>query len=165
MLQGGMSDVEVAAKLGVKRDTIYRLKKRMSFTSSAQKSATRSISFRLSEDEFRAFASLAIECGCKSNAEFARVLSRSATGFIEVSREKADELEEIRYELNKIGTNINQIAWAANSKKIELVASQWSDIRQLKTDIGSLRTYLAAVVAETRRRGTRLWRKSEYGHE
>jgi len=163
LVKSGKSYADVAKRFGVKPDTIYRLCKRMNFSSPAAKSSNRSISFRLSEDEYRAFVALAQKCGCKSNAEFARALARSAAGFLEMSNERADELANIRLELKRIGTNVNQIAWAANSKKIDLVREQWDEIRHLRTDLGKLKTYLNAVVAETRRRGARLWRKSEYG--
>lgn len=165
MLEKGKSPSEVAEQFGVKPDTIYRLRKRMGFVSPAAKSADRSISFRLSEDEFRAFAGLAADCGCKTHSEFARVLVRSAAGFLEMSREKADALEEIRGELGKIGVNVNQIARAANARKVELVMAQWEEIRLLSSQIGSLKTYLNGVVAEARRKGSHLWRKSEYGRE
>lgn len=162
MVQDGKSDAEVAEAFGVKRDTIYRLKKRMGFSSPAAKSAKRIVSFRLSEDEYRAFSALAMESGCETNGEFARVLVRSAAGFIEISREKADALDEIRGELHKIGVNVNQIARAANSRKVDLVRAQWDEITKLTNDLGPLRTYLNGIVAEARRKGSRWWRKSEY---
>lgn len=165
LVSEGQSYDDVGAHFGVKRDTIYRLCKRASFRSPAAKSTKKSISFRLSEDEYRAFGALAQESGCSSNAEFARVLARSAAGFVEISREKADALDKIRGELHKIGVNINQIARAANARKVDLVKAQWEEIRQLSSQIAPLRTYLNGVVAEARRKGSRLWRKSEYGHE
>lgn len=165
MLREGKTNAEVAAVFGVKRDTIYRFKKRMDFVGPAVKSPTKVISFRLSQDEHRAFLALAQECGSKNTGAFVRSLVRSSAGFLEISREKADALDELRVALNKIGTNINQIAWAANARKIDLVKSEWAEIQSLRTDIAALRTYLNTVVAEARRRGSRLWRKSEYGHE
>lgn len=163
MVQDGKPVGEVAKAFGVKRDTIYKLKKRMSFTSSAATSANRIVAFRLSEDEFRAFSVLAMESGCETNGEFARVLVRSAAGFVEISREKADALEEIRAELHKIGVNVNQIARAANSRKVHLAKAQWDEITKLSNDLVPLRTYFNGIVAEARRKGSRWWRKSEYG--
>lgn len=163
MLDEGIAAKDVAEFFGVNVRTIYGLRQRFNFTSPTSTAQKKSVSFRLSEEEYRVFTALASECGCASNAEFARVLVRSASGFLEVSRDKGDELNEIRAELHKIGVNINQIARAANSGRIELVQMQWEDVRELKKHIIPLRTYLNGVVDEVRRKGARLWRKSEFG--
>jgi hypothetical protein len=51
-------------------------------------------------------------------------VARMASGFLEFSREDSARLEEIRYELAKIGTNVNQIALAANRGRASMVRTQ-----------------------------------------
>ena len=72
------------------------------------------VSCRLPVEELHAFDALCTQLGAKSRSDGVRSVVRMASGFLEFSREDSAKLEEIRYELGKIGTNVNQIALAAN---------------------------------------------------
>ena len=72
------------------------------------------VSCRLPAEELHAFDALCTQLGAKSRSDGVRSVVRMASGFLEFSREDSARLEEIRYELGKIGTNVNQIALAAN---------------------------------------------------
>ncbi|WP_227754487.1 plasmid mobilization relaxosome protein MobC [Stagnihabitans tardus] len=88
-----------------------------------------------------------------------RSIIRMASGFLEFSREDSARLEEIRYELGKIGTNVNQIALAANRGRVPLVRAQWEAIDELRRALPGVRKALSDVVAEHRRRGVELFRR------
>jgi transposase len=163
LLKDGVSKADVAKKFGVKVDTIYRLEKRMGYVGKAVVAKSKAITVRLSAEEYRAFLELMERGGYKNNADFCRALVRSAAGFVEIAGESTKELETISREVSKIGVNINQIARAANSKKVHLVDRQWEDIRELRSRLPELRSRLKAVVSEARRKGAQLWRKSEFG--
>ena len=81
-----------------------------------------------------------------------------ASGFLEYSREDAGRLDEIRYELHRIGVNVNQIALAANRGRAPMVKAQWAAIDELRRALPGLRSTLAQVISERRRRGTALFR-------
>ena len=68
------------------------------------------------------------------------------------------ELEAIKHELHKIGVNINQIAFAANTRKIKLAKGEMHALDDLRLVMPRVRTFLQAVVAEQRRRGVRLFK-------
>ena len=60
-------------------------------------------------EELHAFDALCTQLGAKSRSDGVRSIVRMASGFLEFSREDSAMLEEIRYGLGKIGTNVNQI--------------------------------------------------------
>ena len=82
-----------------------------------------------------------------------------AYGFLEFSREDSARLEEIRYELGKIGTNVNQIALAANRGRAPMVKAQWAAVEELRRSLPSVTKALSQIIAERRRQGVALFRK------
>jgi hypothetical protein len=82
-----------------------------------------------------------------------------ASGFLEFSREDSAKLEEIRYELGKIGTNVNQIALAANRGRAPMVKAQWASVDELRRSLPMVAKALSQVIAERRRQGVALFRK------
>jgi len=84
---------------------------------------------------------------------------RMASGFLEFSREDSARLEEIRYELGKIGTNVNQIALAANRGRVPMVKAQWASVDELRRSLPMVAKALSQVIAERRRQGVALFRK------
>ena len=84
---------------------------------------------------------------------------RMASGFLEFSREDSVKLEEIRYELGKIGTNVNQIALAANRGRAPMVKAQWASVDELRRSLPMVAKALSQVIAERRRQGVALFRK------
>lgn len=135
----------------------------------AQKSATRGrprlevigqvVSCRLPAEELRAFDALCAQLGAKSRSDGLRSVARMASGFLEFSREDSTRLEEIRYELAKIGTNVNQIALAANRRRVSLVRSQWAAVEELRQALPTVSRTLGQVISERRRQGVALFRK------
>jgi hypothetical protein len=117
------------------------------------------VSCRLPEEELRAFDALCGQLGVKSRSDGVRSVVRMASGFLEFSREDSARLDEIRFELGKIGTNVNQIALAANRGRVALVRSQWGAVEELRRVLPGVAKALAQVVAERRRRGVTLFRK------
>ena len=117
------------------------------------------VSCRLPAEELRAFDALCGQLGVKSRSDGVRSVVRMASGFLEFSREDSARLDEIRFELGKIGTNVNQIALAANRGRLALVRSQWGAVEELRRVLPGVAKVLAQVIAERRRHGVTLFRK------
>jgi Bacterial mobilisation protein (MobC) len=117
------------------------------------------VSCRLPAEELHAFDALCTQLGAKSRSEGVRSVVRMASGFLEFSREDSARLEEIRYELGKIGTNVNQIALAANRGRAPMVKAQWASVDELRRSLPTVAKALSQIVAERRRQGVALFRK------
>ena len=117
------------------------------------------VSCRLPAEELRAFDALCIQLGARSRSDGVRSVVRMASGFLEFSREDSARLEEIRYELGKIGTNLNQIALAANRGRAPMVKAQWASVDELRRSLPMVAKALSQIIAERRRQGVALFRK------
>ena len=117
------------------------------------------VSCRLPAEELQAFDALCTQLGAKSRSDGVRSLVRMASGFLEFSREDSTRLEEIRYELAKIGTNVNQIALAANRGRAPMVKAQWAAVEELRRSLPMVAKALSQIIAERRRQGVALFRK------
>ncbi|OWJ90062.1 hypothetical protein CDV54_17050 [Paracoccus yeei] len=113
---------------------------------------------RLAPAEVAALDALQTRIGATSRSDALRALVRSSTGMLELPAEDAARLAEIKAELHKIGVNVNQIALAANRGRIDLARQDWTAITELRQALPGLRSWLGAVVDESRRRGIRLFR-------
>ncbi|WP_245749541.1 plasmid mobilization relaxosome protein MobC [Gemmobacter aquatilis] len=117
------------------------------------------VSCRLPAEELHAFDALCTQLGAKSRSDGVRSVVRMASGFLEFSREDSARLEEIRYELGKIGTNVNQIALAANRGRAPMVKAQWASVDELRRSLPMVAKALSQIIAERRRQGVALFRK------
>jgi len=122
-------------------------------------SAGQVVSCRLPAEELHAFDALCTQLGAKSRSDGVRSVVRMASGFLEFSREDSARLEEIRYELGKIGTNVNQIALAANRGRAPMVKAQWACVEELRRSLPMVAKALSQIIAERRRQGVALFRK------
>jgi len=123
------------------------------------------VSCRLPTEELRAFDALCAQLGAKSRSDGLRSIVRMGSGFLEFSREDCARLEDIRYELSKIGTNVNQIALAANRGRAPIVRAQWAAVEELRRSLPAVARVLNQIIAERRRQGVALFRKFAEGHE
>ncbi len=123
------------------------------------------VSCRLPAEELHAFDALCTQLGAKSRSDGVRSVVRMASGFLEFSREDSAKLEEIRYELGKIGTNVNQIALAANRGRAPMVKAQWASVDELRRSLPMVAKSLSQIIAERRRQGVALFRKFVEAHE
>lgn len=121
------------------------------------------VSCRLPGEELRAFDALCGQLGAGSRSDGVRSIIRMASGFLEFSREDSTRLEDILYEIGKIGANVNQIALAANRGRAPLVRAQWTAIEDLRRALPAVRRTLAEVVSEQRRQGVSLFRRYAEG--
>ena len=117
------------------------------------------VSCRLPADELHAFDALCTQLGAKSRSDGVRSVVRMASGFLEFSRADSARLEEIRYELGKIGINVNQIALAANRGRAPMVKAQWASVDELRRSLPMVAKALSQIIAERRRQGVALFRK------
>ena len=115
------------------------------------------VSCRLPAEEVRAFDALCGQMGIRSRSDGLRSIVRMASGFLEFSREDCGRLEEIRYALGKIGTNVNQIALAANRGRAPMVRAQWQAITELRRVLPMMQRELVAIISDRRRQGVRLF--------
>ena len=121
------------------------------------------LSARVSGDELAAFDALIKTLGLRSRSDALRVMVRSASGFLEFSREDAAALSEIAHELHKIGVNVNQIALAANRGRVPMMQAQWQAVNELRAVLPPLRKMLKLIVDERRRKGAALFREEIAG--
>ena len=110
-----------------------------------------------------AFDAMVAELGYRSRSDAMRAMIRVGSGFLEFSREDAEALLEVQRELHKIGVNVNQIALAANRRRVSLVQGQWQDLNELRAVLPSVRTLLKQINDEHRRRGMALFRHQSDG--
>jgi hypothetical protein len=122
-------------------------------------STGRVVSCRLPVEELRAFDALCTQLGAKSRSDGVRSVVRMAASFLEFSREDSVRLEQIRYELGKIGTNVNQIALAANRGRAPMVRAQWASVEELRRSLPVVARALNQIIAERRREGLALFRE------
>ena len=157
-------------KTGLKSGSAVSTKKICVTTDSAAQQMTRRgrprgessgqvVSCRLPAEELQAFDVLCTQLGAKSRSDGVRSVVRMASGFLEFSREDSARLEEIRYELAKIGTNVNQIALAANRGRAPMVKAQWASVEELRRSLPMVAKALSQIIAERRRQGVALFRK------
>ena len=123
------------------------------------------VSCRLPAEELHAFDALCTQLGAKSRSDGVRSVVRMASGFLEFSREDSAKLEEIRYELGKIGTNVNQIALAANRGRAPMVKAQWASVDEVRRSLTLEAKAFSQNNAERRRHGEALVRKIEEAQE
>ena len=117
------------------------------------------VSCRLPAEELRAFDALCTQLNAKSRSDGVRSIVRMAAGFLEFSREDSVRLEDIRYELGKIGTNVNQIALAANRGRAPMVRAQWASVEELRKSLPAVARVLNQIIVERRRQGVGLFRQ------
>ena len=117
------------------------------------------LSARISKDELLAFDAMVAELGYRSRSDALRAMIRVGSGFLEFSREDAEALLEVQHELHKIGVNVNQIALAANRRRVNLVQAQWQDLNELRAVLPPVRMLLKQINDEHRRRGMALFRR------
>ena len=121
------------------------------------------LSARVSKAELQAFDAMVAVLGYRSRSDALRAMIRVGSGFLEFSRENAEALGEVQTALHKIGVNVNQIALAANRRRVTLVQTQWQDLNELRTVLPSVRTLLKQINDEHRRRGIALFRHQSDG--
>ncbi|NEY92007.1 CopG family ribbon-helix-helix protein [Tabrizicola oligotrophica] len=116
------------------------------------------LSARISGEELQAFDALVAELGYRSRSDALRAMIRVGSGFLEFRPEEAEALAELQHELHKIGVNVNQIALAANRRRVALVQAQWQDLNELRAALPAVRGLLKQINDEHRRRGMALFR-------
>lgn len=88
--------------------------------------------------------------GITSRSDYVRMLIRSASGDLALAPEDKSAIADLRDEVAKIGTNINQLARAGNFGKAKFTAAQWEDVQALRRDLDAMRAFFERVFAELR---------------
>ena len=153
-LKAGEAASSVADAVGAEPEAIKKEKALKLRQSEATTTYGSVVTVRLSPAELQQLDRLKGVLGTDSRSE----VLRSSVGMLEFPPQQAAELEAIKHELHKIGVNINQIAFAANTRKIKLAKGQMHALDDLRLAMPKVRTFLQSVVAEQRRRGVRLFK-------
>ena len=77
---------------------------------------------------------------------------------LEVTQRDKEELVALNKQLRKIGTNLNQLTKAANTKRVDLVRAQWEDLNETKAFLKTFRSEVRDALSEIRRRGSGAWK-------
>lgn len=157
-LKQGGDVATVARALGASADSMKRTRQTKVRDTDATTTGGKAVAVRLSAEEVSALDLLQGRIGASSRSDALRALVRSSVGMLELPADDSARLAEIKAELHKIGVNVNQIALAANRGRIDMTRQEWSAINELRQALPVLRTWLTAVVDESRRRGIRLFR-------
>lgn len=157
-LKAGGAVSSVADAVGVEPEAIKKEKALKMRQSEATTTYGSVVTVRLSPEEVQQLDRLKGVLATESRSDVLRTLLRSSVGMLEFPPGQAAELEAIKHELHKIGVNINQIAFAANTRKIKLANGQMHALDDLRLTMPKVRTFLQAVVSEQRRRGVRLFK-------
>jgi Bacterial mobilisation protein (MobC) len=113
----------------------------------------RILSVRVSLDEVQAFDAAIASAGFQSRSEALRSLVRGAGGAAVPLPEETELLAALARELHKIGVNVNQIALAANRRKIALMHSEWDAIGHLRKLLPELRLAIGRLISLRRQAG------------
>jgi len=119
-LTAGGSVRSVAKTHGVSETTAQRLS-RAAGIKQERKSRQNTVAVRLSGDEARALDRALVDLGYENRSDCLRGLVRTGMGFVELSRADAEGMDELRLQTRRIGTNVNQMARAANRRDLPLM--------------------------------------------
>lgn len=159
----GYSYEAVGQEFGVAPDTIYRLVKSRSQNGKTVTAKGKFFGVRLSESQENSLNVFKEKGGFKTNAEAMRALLLYTDGYLSCSAGARTEFENLKSQVQGIANNINQVAYAANRKNIDLIRSQWEDVEELQQGLKQFVRKLDDALDEMRGNSTKLWRKSEYG--
>ena len=124
-----------------------------------RKTRQNTVAVRLSAEEAKALDRAVVELGYKNRSDCLRGLVRMGMGFVELSHADADGMDELRLQMRRIGTNVNQIARAANRRDLALMREEWDTLNELRAALPKVRIFLQSVVMEHRRKGVGIFRK------
>lgn len=162
MVSRGASYAEVGLHFGVAKDTIYRLNKARSFKGPSVVSGGRNLKVRLSQNHEDCLKAFREQGGFKTDSDAIRALLMSTQGFISVSDHAQADFQKLTRQIEGMATNINQVARAANTKRIDLVREQWEDVEEVRRGLRELTRFVHDVMSEMRQEGVKLWKKSEH---
>ncbi|MCA0270976.1 MAG: plasmid mobilization relaxosome protein MobC [Proteobacteria bacterium] len=157
VLKEGGSVTSAAARFGLDRATVRRIRDGERDKGIASGTAGAVVTVRLATAETQAFEARVAGLGLRSRSEGLRVAVRAASGLLEFSREENAGLDELTRALNKIGVNVNQLARAANSGRLPAGGRQLDVLSELRREVSQLRAFMLDLTAERRRRGTKLF--------
>lgn len=152
-LKAEIPAVRIASEMGVSPSTVRFIKRTIAPERAATTSGGVTVGARLTLEEARAFDAFLGAKGFRSRSDALRSFIRSATGFIEMNAADESALDDVRRQLAKIGVNVNQIAFAANRGRIELVRAEWHTLNDLKALLPEVRWTVQKLASEQRRRG------------
>lgn len=116
LFNGGQSVAKIAEKYGRSKVTIYRVTEHLN----RSRVRTKVIPLRLHPLELEALDAAFEKYGVQNRTRGIRKLLRSAGDFFEERDDIAAEWKAIRIQLDGIANNLNQIARACNSGKVDM---------------------------------------------
>ena len=107
----------LAERYGVTRKTIDNAVRHVRDAAAVQDSPTRVVGVRVSERELRAFDAALARQGLTRSEALKRMM-RAAGGLLALDGESREGLDQLRAALNRVGSNVNQIARACNQARV-----------------------------------------------
>jgi Arc/MetJ-type ribon-helix-helix transcriptional regulator len=124
-----------------------------------RKTRQNTVAVRLSGEEARALDRAVVDLGYENRSDCLRGLVRMGLGFVELSQADAEGMDELRLQMRRIGTNVNQMARAANRRDLPLMREEWDTLNELRAALPKVRIFLQSVVMEHQRKGVGIFRK------
>jgi transposase len=115
----GVSAKALAARYGVSPRTINYTVRAVHEAKTANRSRTRTIGVRVTDQELQAFDEVLERHGIENRTDGLRALIHAANGMFVSDAELKDELYNHRVALNRIGNNVSQIAKRLNEAKLK----------------------------------------------
>ncbi len=133
--QRGVAAAALAQRFGVSRQTIHLVVRQLRGAPNADGGPTRSFTVRASEEDLRRFDGAIGRHGL-TRAEAIRRLMLAVGNVFVADEEEADRLRQLGVALNKVGTNVNQIARACNEARhmgqpIPYTAQSHAELREV----------------------------------
>lgn len=107
----------LAERYEVTRKTIDNAVRHVRDAAAIQGSPTRVVGVRISERELREFDAVLVRQGLTRSEALKRMM-RAASGLLALDEESREGLDQLRAALNRVGSNVNQIAKACNQARV-----------------------------------------------
>lgn len=156
----GAGTKQLAQQYGVSEQTIRNVARRVKAEKQASRTETAMVTVRAPIDHIRAFEATLPRLGVPDKSTALRAFIRWPAGFFHADEAGTTAIQDLRLEISRIGTNINQIARRLNNpslrpQEIALMAAEKAELRGLSEAMGRVELVLATLAGNRARRGDR----------
>lgn len=160
---GGAGTKQLAELHGVSEQTIRNVARRVKTERLASRSETAMVTVRVPVQDIRAFEAALPRLGVRDKSTALRAFVRWPAGFFHQDEATTAAIQDMRLEVSRIGTNINQIARRLNNpslrpREIALMAAEKAELRDLSQAMNRVEIALATLAGNRARRGDQSFR-------